>query len=729
MKKIMLFASALAGLFLAASCQQENLEPVQKGNTVTITVETPGAIGTKAVADGNNVTEVRYAVYKTKNGEDYSIDDSGEILGPLAAGVVEMSGKRASIDFDLLQDQYYTVIFWAQVAGKGHYTFGENGDLRTITVAKTVAGNDESRAAFYARYDFETFGHKDHEVTLKRPFAQLNLLTTLSSLTPEQEGQTLGYTVDVKESQVTVTGLSTTFNTLTGLAPEGDETFEFTLAPTPEESVENGGLGQETLTVNGTAYHYVSMNYFFVPEDEKLVDISYIVTTDKGNISNEIVAVPVKENYRTNVIGNLLTRETTFNIIVDAEFDGEVAPSALSLAAAFGGSVVLDEDVQIGKLAVEANLTLDLNGHTFTGVMEVAEGVTLALSNGTVVNEDKTVSGITSNGNLILDNVNVTSARHALRIESGTAVINGGEYRVAPISKSTLYALNVGDTDKEAVVTIKGGTFVGPKGTMADSGGAVAVKAGSTVNIEGGDFSGGKTKTISNNGTMTITGGAFDQEPAAELLGAGYEAVEKDAKWYVLPTGLTPVATSEELVAAMKAGNDVFFLDNITVAATKGGYTKAGIIQDKVQTIDGNGYTLTVTGAGATKDCAIYTNGGVIRNLTVAGAMRGIFTAGTKEDLYIENVTFKNVVYTFNSDDGNTAYGVYITDTKLYGWTSHTNKHKEVVYTNCYFGEGNGYKYCRPYGKTSFIGCTFCPGYSIDKTKTTELTFTDCIYE
>ena len=197
----------------------------------------------------------------------------------------------------------------------------------------------------------------------------------------------------------------------------------------------------------------------------------------------------------------------------------------------------------------------------------------------------------------------------------------------------------------------------------------------------------------------------------------------------VNPIGLTPVATSEELVAAMKAGQDVFFLNNITVAATKGGYNKAGILQNKAQTIDGGGHTLTVTGAGATWDCAIYTNGGIIKNLTVKGAMRGIFTAGTSADLYIQNVEFKNVIYTFNSDGGNTDYGVYVSNSVVNGWTSHSDVHKEVVYTNCSFGEGSGYKFCRPYGTTSFVNCTFCAGYTVDQSKTTDITFTNCTWE
>ena len=195
--------------------------------------------------------------------------------------------------------------------------------------------------------------------------------------------------------------------------------------------------------------------------------------------------------------------------------------------------------------------------------------------------------------------------------------------------------------------------------------------------------------------------------------------------------GLTPVSTADELVAALKANEGVYFLNDIKIAATKGGYNKAGILQNKAQTIDGGGHTLTVTGAGATWDCAIYTNGGIIRNLTVAGAMRGIFTAGQSSDLKIDNVVFKNVIYTFNSDGTmpDNAYGVYVSNSKVNGWTSHSDMHTEVVYTNCSFGEGSGYKYCRPYGKTAFVNCTFCAGYNIDKTRTTELTFTDCTWE
>ena len=67
MKKILLFASALAGLFLAGSCQRENLEPMGSANTVTYTVTVPDALATKGIGDDiSAVDELVYEVYRTQ---------------------------------------------------------------------------------------------------------------------------------------------------------------------------------------------------------------------------------------------------------------------------------------------------------------------------------------------------------------------------------------------------------------------------------------------------------------------------------------------------------------------------------------------------------------------------------------------------------------------------------------------------------------------------------------
>ena len=336
MKKLLFSAVALATL-LCASCQREGLE-LSGDNAVIFTVEAPGALGTKAFdsladgcyfADGLNVNELHYAVYMTNDGLDYSLEDAPEKThGPLIQGVTTMSERAATVKLDLLRNQEYTIIFWAQVKDAGHY---EVGDLRTISMNTTpvadpealadaaVVGNDESRAAFYQVCEFNTRVQKVHNVTLYRPFAQLNLLTTKESLLPKQDGViSQNYAIDVVSSEVTVSGLSTTFSPIAPKNPvAATSNLQFSMQLTPEKQ------GQQYLEVNGVEYPYVSMNYFFVPAGDALVEVSYAIKTNPGenNITNTITQVPVKENFRTNVIGNLLTTATTFEIVVDQNFN------------------------------------------------------------------------------------------------------------------------------------------------------------------------------------------------------------------------------------------------------------------------------------------------------------------------------------------------------------------------------------------------------------------------
>lgn len=173
---------------------------------------------------------------------------------------------------------------------------------------------------------------------------------------------------------------------------------------------------------------------------------------------------------------------------------------------------------------------------------------------------------------------------------------------------------------------------------------------------------------------------------------------------------------------------NVTLFGDITVSASEtnanSGYGATGVTVTDGAVLDGQGNVLTVSDANGTWDCVVAAKGGTIKNLTVAGAMRGIFMPGANGDVYIDNVIFKDVIYTFNSDAGNKNYGVYISNSTLNGWTSHSDAHKEVVYTNCNFGEGSGYAYCRPYGPTSFVGCAFEAGFEIDARG--KITFENC---
>ena len=197
-----------------------------------------------------------------------------------------------------------------------------------------------------------------------------------------------------------------------------------------------------------------------------------------------------------------------------------------------GGSIKLEYNIpSAGTLNVEKDVELDMNGKTLNGSIAVVKGAELIVENGVIENTDSKVSGITSNGDLTLNGVEIQSARHAVRIESGSAVINGGEYRVDGTEGMTTYALNIGDDNTKATVVIKDGKFVGPAGSkLSDSGAAVIVKKGSNLTIEGGDFSGGKIATITGEGKIVITGGTFDQNPTQWVDTKKYTVKEDKAK-------------------------------------------------------------------------------------------------------------------------------------------------------------------------------------------------------
>ncbi|MBQ8501881.1 MAG: hypothetical protein IJ494_06260, partial [Bacteroides sp.] len=400
------------------------------------------------------------------------------------------------------------------------------------------------------------------------------------------------------------------------------------------------------------------------------------------------------------------------NFVVDgyASIKTEADGVALYTVKQMTGNVTATEDMVVTKLVIPAGeeSTLNLGEFTLTGTVTVEKGGKLTVENGKIVNTDSSVSGITSNGDLVLNDVEISSARHALRIESGTAVINGGTYKVDPKDAKTLYALNVGDENTVANVTVKGGTFIGPKGTNADSGAAVTVKAGSTVTIEGGDFSGGKNNTLTSKGTLTISGGTFDQTPAA-WVAEGYTAIQNGEKYYVVAEGVDAVATTdEELTQALNEGKDVALgkdVESETLFTLKNGAT-----------LDGNGYSLSVpyeSASGWGEYAVVMPQGGTVKNLTVTDAFRGIGASPSfTGDITIDNVTIDKVTYAINGD-GNGTNTVSVTNSTINGWISCATV-KLLSFKNCTLGKGNSsYAYLVVYGETAFENCTFVDDFAM----------------
>ena len=146
-------------------------------------------------------------------------------------------------------------------------------------------------------------------------------------------------------------------------------------------------------------------------------------------------------------------------------------------------------------------------------------------------------------------------------------------------------------------------------------------------------------------------------------------------------------------------------------------------------TLDGNGNELGAPGSTGTWDSAINTSGGTIKNIKVTEGFRGIFIKkdnNHNEKLYLNNVTIDGTTYTISCDSGN-GLGLEATNSTFKGWTSYAGTLGNAKFTDCYFGYGNGYSFCRPYAPTEFVGCEFEAGLTLDPRAA--VTLENCTYD
>lgn len=570
MKKILLFASALAGLFLAGSCQRENLEPMESANTVTYTVTVPDALATKGI--GDDISAVNQLVYEVYRTQEEGVETFTNLDNFLYHKTAPITNGVATIELEFVNNQNFTVLFWAHTKDNGVY---DVDDLTSVTIESPDAANNINAQAFVGR-DFvrNCVSDADGKVTLTRPVSQLNIATTPESLGKFQD------VIELKGSSVKVTGLATSYNigTLSAFGATATE-YEYTETAVPEEA----------LTVNGVGYTYVAMNYvgFAANDGSSDVTVSYVINTSEGDIENEIINVPFKPNFRTNIIGNLITSKTAYTIELDETWGNpDLAPDAIYMAAALGGEVTLDEDIVLTEpLEVKAKMTINLNGKTISGNYHKSAGAiiknngTLTITGGTISSSGENGgSAVQNNGTMTIEDVTLNGAPNANGSWPSYTVNNTGELTIID-SKITSYHGAVASYGEGAVVTLNdseidmagipgftshgiytydngkvivdGGTYANRATDQAASGASVINGA---VEVKAGNFSG---RIENYYGTPVLKGGSFSVKPNNNFIAAGYKAVSINGKFHVLPEVVADAATAANVTAVTESTADV----------------------------------------------------------------------------------------------------------------------------------------------------------------------------
>ena len=386
-------------MLFATSCQND-LDfdtAVGKTSTVSFSVGTP-EIATRAYSDGATATKLQYAVYNA----------AGEELTDLTVTNGEIHGST-TVNLQLTTGNTYSVIFWA-AAEDAPYSVDFGTKTMTVDYNGAVS-NAENRDAFFKYHTFTVKGAQTETIELKRPFAQLNIGTA-----DYAASESAGYVPT--QSAVVVKNVYNTLNLATGVV-ENEVEANFALANIKKD---------ETFPVNG--YEYLAMNYLLVSADKTVVDVEFTYTDGSNAKTRTVGSVPVQRNYRTNIIGYLLTNPAQFNITIDEKFE---KPDYKLVYA--GGTAEHPEKLEtvLEKVGAEKNPIIKVaTGSYVSWTTGASHGSTPLIDATNTVTETITIEGEGKNSVLVVDGAGVGSLRAAngakLIVKNMTIVDNSVSY-------------------------------------------------------------------------------------------------------------------------------------------------------------------------------------------------------------------------------------------------------------------------------------------------------------
>lgn len=426
-KKLLKSFAAAAMSVLALACAKEQVGPGEGAMVeATFSVDVPGVeVSTKGLSDAASVNELVFDAFR-------SLNDTEPIEG--LRQVVAVENGRATIQVKLIKGQNYRFVFWAQKANNGYYN---TDNLSNITVDyKNALANDSSLDAFFAKEEVTNVQNPiSKTIILKRPFAQVNYVTK----------EELSEGLYIKESQITVKNALTSFNPLRNkLSGAQDVTFDYNAVPT------------EKLLIGGIEYNYLATAFILAKSDNSkdIVDVEAKFKANKGySVTVSTPGLPCQRNYRTNVIGNFMSVDGTYNVEIDSAFKGDLQSDYVENALNSGQVVTLTEDYSLPEgsegVAVFSGKTsvLNLNGKNF----EIRNGD----KNNKAALQVRGMLTINGDGDVICEG---GADNNAVLVEDGGhLIINGGTYYVEKdangMSNSTIYAR------KACTIEINGGVF------------------------------------------------------------------------------------------------------------------------------------------------------------------------------------------------------------------------------------------------------------------------------
>ena len=335
-----------ATMLFASSCSKEQISttvPVGEEVTVTLTADL-GAIESRAISDGLKVNEVAWAIYTA--GADTPLPDF--------QGILPINEKKGTLEVRLVTGRSYDIALFAYATADPtlsqqnvatpnptYYKVDWNNKLVEVDFTAPVANDDDARDCFWHvekgllidRPITKTF-------TLTRPLAQLNFGVTAADTKAAADAG-----LSVKSSKI-VASSYTKFNLFDGVCSDIVElTFDKNIVP------------NQALEVEEIDYTYIGTTYLLL-DQKMLQDIKLTIYDTKDTEINTLkyTNVPFQRNYRTNILGALLTNPADFTIKVDESFnEPDFVSNNKVVTPDANGVYNIDEAEELAWLAAAVN--------------------------------------------------------------------------------------------------------------------------------------------------------------------------------------------------------------------------------------------------------------------------------------------------------------------------------------------------------------------------------------
>lgn len=506
MKKYFYSLLAATGLLLATSCSQDDLvnETGSESKVVTFKVNLPDQATSRAVGDGTKATELIFAMYE----EDSDTPLIRKKISDTDDGNNTADGKF-TVSVPMAKDIKYDLLFLAYNPDNCAFKIDESDPAQTNLKAlkfknKLTANLDAYDAFVGVKKSQGITASGTNSVPLTRPFAQVNAATS-------DTGDAALLKSTVTKSEFCIYGVPSTYNVFEGEATDTmDVVFEKSAIP-----------ANETIIKDGTTYNYLTLAYvlagcvdqtsthkaefLFYREDGKQVSSLYFEN------------FPIQRNYRTNVLGNLLTQVEDYTVTIHKGFEGTHSADPDEANRVY---TVTDPEGWAEVAAILESSGEDTISVKLGAGMGRAASNEIAVTIPTTIHKDKTVF-LDLNGYTLSQTISCDKHYGMITNNGVLTIVDSSEGATGKISFK-----DTGNGDSSfgwgSYTIVNSGTLVVESGTIENLSqqnvGQDVVhmycaiqQSGGTTTINGGVISTPTYRSLRvNNGTATINGGHMD---------------------------------------------------------------------------------------------------------------------------------------------------------------------------------------------------------------------------